>query len=295
MQGGCRSIDSGTKFLWLFVTFSGFTLWDSHPNNSPTLTLWTHPRLWLGEKLVHNGWVRFILLCCTDQCVLSALEDRQTHTSKVCTAPGVCRDLGSNWEMRSTQQQGLSGEFKDPFSIAPHSGQFCWKIYTLINPTFHFYPEQCCKELVQWPSDTAPVPAGVLCPGPGMLHRGRQSWASAHWSQFLTAPCCWDLCASTWVLIQLLKQLGSWVDEEGHRCSICVWLAKLTYIWAALGIGIILVCLVITAKKIKARNKLRVIFLNLVPADEVWYNGAVCRALTVVNEQEEERHIRMSW
>lgn len=156
MQGGCRSIDSGTKFLWLFVTFSGFTLWDSHPNNSPTLTLWTHPRLWLGEKLVHNGWVRFILLCCTDQCVLSALEDRQTHTSKVCTAPGVCRDLGSNWEMRSTQQQGLSGEFKDPSAIAPRSGQFCWKIYTLINPTFHFYPEQCCKELVQWPSDTAP-------------------------------------------------------------------------------------------------------------------------------------------
>lgn len=51
--------------------------------------------------------------------------------------------------MSFAQQQRFSGEFKDSSAIAPRSGQFCCKIYTLINPTFHFYPEQCCKELVQ--------------------------------------------------------------------------------------------------------------------------------------------------
>lgn len=83
------------------------------------------------------------------------------------------------------------------------------------------------------------------------------------------------------------------MDGEGQRCQFCVWLANLTYIWAALAIRILLVCLVIRAKEIKARNKVGV-FLNLVPGDEVCLNGTFLQS-SVVTEQEEDRHTRVGW
>lgn len=85
---------------------------------------------------------------------------------KSCTDPAVCRNVGSNQEMSSAQQQGFSGEFRDPSAIASLPGQFYWTIYTLINPTLPLFltsavKSQYCDHL------TLPLPlADVLCPGP---------------------------------------------------------------------------------------------------------------------------------
>lgn len=149
-------------------------------------------------------------LCCTDHSVSCWLW--KTDTCKVLKDPAVCRDVHSNQEISSAEQQGSSSEFKDPSALAPLPGQFCWRIYSLINPTLSFFltsgvRSSYCDHLIL----TLPLLlTDMFCPSPDntpCIDAGR----GEHLLQFLTPPCCLDLCASTRALRQLLNQLVSWM------------------------------------------------------------------------------------